>query len=90
VAARSEGHARRAKAFDRLDRPADGNPAKARGVGAEIVEFQIEFGPGYRVYYVQRGELWILLLLWWRQEHSGKGHPESQGIGKPAEKHGAR
>jgi putative addiction module killer protein len=54
----------RAKIFDRLDRLADGNPGKARGVGAGIVELKIDYGPlWYRVYYVQRGELLILLLL---------------------------
>jgi putative addiction module killer protein len=52
----------RAKIFDRLDRLADGNPGNARSVGAGIVELKIDYGPGYRVYYVQRGELLILLL----------------------------
>jgi len=45
-----------------LDRLADGNPGNARSVGAGIVELKIDYGPGYRVYYVQRGELLILLL----------------------------
>jgi len=52
----------RAKIFDRLDRLADGNPGNARSVGAGIVELKIDYGPGYRVYYVQRGEFLILLL----------------------------
>jgi putative addiction module killer protein len=52
----------RAKIFDRLDRLADGNPGKARSVGEGVVELKIDYGPGYRVYYVQRGELFILLL----------------------------
>ena len=52
----------RAKIFDRLDRLADGNPGNARSVGAGIVELKIDYGPGYRVYYVQHGELLILLL----------------------------
>jgi putative addiction module killer protein len=52
----------RAKIFDRLDRLADGNPGNARSVGAGIVELKIDYGPGYRIYYVQHGELLILLL----------------------------
>jgi putative addiction module killer protein len=40
----------------------DGNPGKTRSVGAGVVEMKIDFGPGYRVYYVQRGQLLILLL----------------------------
>jgi len=52
----------RAKIFDRLDRLADGNPGNARSVDEGVVELKIDYGPGYRVYYVQRGELFILLL----------------------------
>jgi putative addiction module killer protein len=52
----------RAKIFDRLDRLADGNPGNARSVGAGVVELKIDYGPGYRVYYVERGKLLILLL----------------------------
>lgn len=40
----------------------DGNPGKTRGVGAGVVEMKIDFGPGYRVYYVQRDGVTILLL----------------------------
>jgi putative addiction module killer protein len=31
-------------------------------VGSGVVELKIDFGPGYRVYYVQRGEVFVLLL----------------------------
>jgi putative addiction module killer protein len=40
----------------------DGNPGKSRSVGASVVEMKIDFGPGYRVYYIQRGQVLILLL----------------------------
>ncbi len=40
----------------------DGNPGKTRSVGAGVVEMKIDFGPGYRVYYIQRGQIVILLL----------------------------
>jgi putative addiction module killer protein len=52
----------RAKILARIDRLEDGNPGKTRSVGAGVVEMKIDFGPGYRVYYVQRGQLLILLL----------------------------
>lgn len=52
----------KAKIFDRILRLADGNPGKSRSVGAGVVELKIDFGPGYRVYYVQRGEVFVLLL----------------------------
>jgi putative addiction module killer protein len=33
-----------------------------RSVGGGVVEMKIDFGPGYRVYYIQRGALLTLLL----------------------------
>lgn len=52
----------RAKILDRIDRLEDGNPGKTRSLGSGVVEMKIDFGPGYRVYYIQRGQLLILLL----------------------------
>lgn len=52
----------RAKILVRLDRLEQGNPGLTRSVGAGVVEMKIDFGPGYRVYYAQRGEDLILLL----------------------------
>jgi putative addiction module killer protein len=51
-----------AKILARIDRLEEGNPGKTRSVGSGIVEMKIDFGPGYRVYYVQRGEVVIVLL----------------------------
>lgn len=52
----------RAKILARIDRLEDGNPGKTRSVGAGVVEMKIDFGPGYRVYYILRGNVMILLL----------------------------
>jgi len=52
----------RAKILARIDRLEDGNPGKTRSLGSGVVEMKIDFGPGYRVYYIQRGEVMILLL----------------------------
>lgn len=46
----------------RVDRLEEGNPGDSRSVGSGIVEMKINFGPGYRVYYTQRGDTLILLL----------------------------
>jgi len=45
-----------------LDRLEDGNPGNSRSVGEGVVELEIDVGPGYRVYYIQRGEVLIILL----------------------------
>jgi putative addiction module killer protein len=52
----------RAKILVRIDRLEDGNHGKTRSVGAGVVEMKIDSGPGYRVYYIQRGQILILLL----------------------------
>jgi putative addiction module killer protein len=52
----------RAKILSRIDRLEEGNPGKTRSVGDGIVEMKIDFGPGYRVYYIRRGEIVIVLL----------------------------
>src|SRR5580698_10508271 len=52
----------RARIVSRLDRLEDGNPGNSRSVGEGVVELKIDVGPGYRVYYIQRGEVLIILL----------------------------
>jgi putative addiction module killer protein len=46
----------------RIDRLAMGNPGDTNSAGAPVVELRIDHGPGYRVYYVQRGTVVIILL----------------------------
>ena len=52
----------RAKIMARIDRLEEENPGKTRSLGAGVVEMKIDFGPGYRVYFVQRGKVLVLLL----------------------------
>lgn len=52
----------RAKILARIDRLEEGNPGKTRSVGAGVVEMKIDFGPGYRVYFIQRGDVVVVLL----------------------------
>lgn len=46
----------------RLDRLALGNPGDVKAVGEGVREMRIDYGPGYRVYFVQRGSEVIVLL----------------------------
>jgi putative addiction module killer protein len=52
----------KARIAARVRRLAFGNPGDVRPVGEGISELRIHYGPGYRVYYVQRGAVLILLL----------------------------
>ena len=46
----------------RLDRLASGNRGDAEPVGEGVSELRIHYGPGYRVYLLQRGPVLIVLL----------------------------
>ena len=39
-----------------------GNPGDAKSVGQGVLEMRIDYGPGYRVYCVQRGTHVVILL----------------------------
>jgi len=46
----------------RIDRLALGNPGDVRPVGSGISEMRIDYGPGYRIYFSQRGSEIVILL----------------------------
>ena len=52
----------RSKILVRIARLASGNPGDVAPVGQGVSELRINYGPGYRLYYVQRGVRYILLL----------------------------
>lgn len=52
----------RARIAARVRRLAFGNPGDVRPVGEGVSEMRIHHGPGYRVYYVQRGAILVILL----------------------------
>jgi putative addiction module killer protein len=46
----------------RIRRLSLGNPGDVKPVGEGVFELRIPFGPGYRIYYIQRGERMVVLL----------------------------
>jgi len=52
----------RARILARVERLATGNPGDAQPVGEGVSELRIHYGPGYRVYYTQRGRDLVILL----------------------------
>ena len=51
-----------ARIVGRIRRMELGNPGDAKSVGGGVMEMRIAYGPGYRVYYVQRGAAIVILL----------------------------
>jgi putative addiction module killer protein len=52
----------RARINVRIRRLSLGNPENVRPIGSGVSELRIDYGPGYRVYFVQRGPMLIILL----------------------------
>lgn len=46
----------------RIRRLSLGNPGDVKPVGEGVSELRIDYGPGYRVYFVQRGQQVVILL----------------------------
>jgi putative addiction module killer protein len=80
-----------AKWFERLDSSAaakvtmavtrmeQGNFSNVKGVGEGVLEYKIDFGPGYRIYFGRDGERLIILL------YGGTKKKQSQDIVKAQE-----
>jgi putative addiction module killer protein len=53
----------RARIHARLRRLSLGNPGDVKAVGGGISELRVDYGPGYRVYFQQRGPRLVVLLI---------------------------
>lgn len=53
----------RARILMRVERLIGGNPGQHRNLTCGVSELKVDFGPGYRVYYSQRGTRLLLLLV---------------------------
>lgn len=51
-----------AKIATALERMADGNLSNVKSVGTGVLEYKIDFGPGYRIYFGQDGDRLVILL----------------------------
>ena len=52
----------RARVQAKIERLIGGNPGDAKPVGSGVSELRINYGPGYRVYFQQKGSTLIILL----------------------------
>jgi putative addiction module killer protein len=53
----------KARLVRRIERLAGGNAGDHRFLGAGLFELRDDFGPGYRIYYMHRGDELIILLV---------------------------
>jgi putative addiction module killer protein/probable addiction module antidote protein len=52
----------RARINTRIRRLSLGNPGDVKPVAEGVSELRIDYGPGYRVYFAQRGQTLVILL----------------------------
>jgi putative addiction module killer protein len=69
----------RARILVRIKRLSLGNPGDVKPVGEGVSEMRVDYGPGYRVYYVQRGAELIVLLV--GGDKSSQGQDIAKAIG---------
>jgi putative addiction module killer protein len=61
-----------AKVTTAVSRMALGNFSNVKGVGAGVLEYRIDFGPGYRIYFAKDGD--VLLILFGGGTKKGQQH----------------
>lgn len=52
----------RSRIIVRIRRMELGNPGDVKAVGDGVSELRVDYGPGYRLYFVQQGKLVVILL----------------------------
>jgi putative addiction module killer protein len=64
----------RARIDLRIRRLSLGNPGDVKPMGKGVSDLRIDYGPGYRVYFVRRGQTLVILLA------GGDKHTQDQDI----------
>jgi putative addiction module killer protein len=64
----------RARINARIRRLSLGNAGDVKPVGAGVTEMRIDYGPGYRVYFIRRGSALVILLA------GGAKHTQARDI----------
>ncbi len=75
----------RARILKRLDRAGQGNLGDVAPVGEGVSEMRIFYGPGYRVYFVQRGTRLVVLLCGGDKSTQGADVEQAKAMAKEVE-----
>lgn len=75
----------RVRIDDRLRRLASGNAGDNSPVGDGVLELRLHFGPGYRVYYIWRGDVLIILLTGGDKSSQARDIAKAKQLAKEAD-----
>ncbi|OHD03853.1 MAG: hypothetical protein A2885_20435 [Sphingopyxis sp. RIFCSPHIGHO2_01_FULL_65_24] len=70
---------------DRLKRFAAGNAGDTKSVGENVQELRLAFGPGYRIYYIWRGNTLVLLLIGGDKDNQARDIAKAKELAKEAD-----
>ena len=71
-----------AKVATALERISDGNLSNVRPVGGGVLEYKIDFGPGYRIYFGRDADRLLILLAGGTRSVNGKMFSKHRRIGQ--------
>ena len=75
----------RSRIDDRLLRLADGNAGDTKSIGNGVQELRLHFGPGYRIYYVWKDDVLIILLTGGDKDSQARDIARAKAMAKDAE-----
>lgn len=70
---------------DRLRRLADGNAGDTKSVGDGVQELRLHFGPGYRIYYIWRDGILVILLCGGDKSSQARDIAKAKELAKEAD-----
>ena len=71
----------------RIRRLSLGNPGDSKSVGEGVFELRMDFGPGYRVYFFQRGSEYVVLLAGGDKSSQEDDIREAKALAKELQEH---
>lgn len=66
-----------------LARIEQGNLSNVKGVGEGVLEYRLDFGPGYRVYFGRDGEVLVVLLAGGTKKRQHATSRPRRPVGRP-------
>ena len=72
----------RARVQARIDRLEFGNPGDVKPVGEGVSEMRVDYGPGYRVYFIQKGSELVILLAGGDKQSQSKDIQAARNLAK--------